>query len=63
MNTMKYPNKVDVETADHKTLCIWYRFLSSPMNNKEVVIMNMIVKKVDAMGGFTPEISKSIGWG
>jgi len=29
---------------------------------QEVEVMNRIVERVKALGGFTPEISKRIGW-
>ena len=60
--SMKIPTMEEVEEADHLQLCRWYRFLRSPENEETVEIINLIVNKVNALGGFTPEISKEIGW-
>lgn len=69
-----YPTLEEVETASHRQICIWWRFLNSPgmsridfddfkeTLDKEVLIMNKIGEKLKEYGGFTPEISKSIGW-
>lgn len=57
---MNYPNKETIENSDRLTICYWYRFLPSPTNETE--IMNKIVEKFKEFGGFTPEISKKIGW-
>lgn len=58
-----YPSKVEVEVADREQLARWHRFLRSPLNVEEVEILNLIEKGFKNMGGFTPEISKKIGWG
>lgn len=68
-----------VNAADRYTICSWNRFLDSPgmaaINaNKsseecnaaidaEAIIMDRIVERLEEFGGFTPEISKSLGWG
>lgn len=57
-----YPNKETIESADRFTLCYWYRFLESPDTPEEVELMNLIIKGFNEAGGFTPEISKTIGW-
>ena len=52
-----------VEKADREQICRWWRFLSSPETDEEVEVMNRIAERFDEVGGFTPEISKRIGWG
>lgn len=71
----KYPTLVEVEAADHRQICKWYRFLGSPGMSAiasgdfeevcaaEAKIMNRIADRLKEFGGFTPEISKSLGWG
>lgn len=58
-----YPSKSEVESADREQLARWWRFLRSPQNPAEVEIMNRIAERFKGLGGFTPEISKAIGWG
>jgi len=72
---MKYPTLVEVEAADHLQLCTWIRRLPSPglsaidrpelfdaTMNAEVLVLNRILDRNRDFGGFTPEISKQIGW-
>ena len=73
---MIYPSLEQVETADREQLDRWYRHLPSPgtaainesqetfkeVSAKEVKIMNGICERFKAMGMFTPELSKKIGW-
>ena len=56
------PTMEEVENASRKQLCYWYRFLPSPKTDDEVKVMNRIIERFDEFGGFTPEISKEIGW-
>jgi len=57
------PTMEGVEKADREQLCRWWRFLSSPETDEEVKVMNRIAERFKEVGGFTPEISKRIGWG
>lgn len=57
-----YPTIEQVNTADQYQICKWYRFLRSPENIEEMATMKRIVVRCDELGGFTPEISKSLGW-
>lgn len=72
---MMYPTIEQVNAADHTQICTWYRFLPSPgisaIGNRsmfeqkmqeEGVIMDRIAERLKEFGGFTPEISKRIGW-
>lgn len=56
------PTMEEVEKADREQICKWWRFLPSPETDAEVKIMNRISERFDELGGFTPEISKRIGW-
>lgn len=74
---MKYPTLDEVNSADHEQICRWSRFLPSPGMNaidshdpdfagimeQEKAVMDRIVERLKDFGGFTPEISKRIGWG
>jgi hypothetical protein len=69
-----YPTLEQVEAARHHQICSWYRFLPSPgiraiykenfqeVLDAEVTIMNRIAERLKELGGFTPGISKSLGW-
>lgn len=57
------PTIEEVEKADREQICRWWRFLPPPQTDGEVKIMNRIVERFKDLGGFTPEISKRIGWG
>jgi hypothetical protein len=75
---MNYPTIEQVEAADHEQICRWYRFLPSPGRSAidrdepyevfnrllkvEAVVMTRISDRLKDLGGFTPEISKRIGW-
>jgi hypothetical protein len=73
---MNYPTIEAVEAADRYQICKWWRFLPRPgsraitkssaeftkLLEAESPIMNRIAERFKEMGGFTPEISKSIGW-
>jgi hypothetical protein len=50
-----------VEAADRYRICEWYRFLEVK-NDEQITIMNRICERLKELGGFTPEISKSLGW-
>jgi len=75
---MNYPSPQDVEDASKEQLGRWYRFLPSPgsaaiaagktgeefdsiclAQSKTVA---RIVERFKELGGWTPELSKSIGW-
>jgi len=58
----QYPAMEEVEKASHEQLCRYHRFLPSPSNEDEIRILDMVEKRLHGFGGFTPEISKKIGW-
>ena len=57
------PTMEEVEKADREQICRWYRYLPSPITEEEMKIMDRIAERLQEVGGFTPEISKRIGWG
>jgi len=69
-----YPTMEQVESADQMQLCRWHRFSRSPgagaigspdfrqIMDREKPIMDRIVERVKEGGGFTPTISKALGW-
>jgi hypothetical protein len=71
---MTYPTLEAVNAADRIQICSWYRFLPSPgasaigtpefeaVLKSEGAIMDRIDARLRALGGFTPEISKAIGF-
>jgi len=74
---MNYPTTEEVKNANHVQICTWYRHLPSPGSNlsnsmdqdefsKKITeqgeVMNLICEKFKEGGGFTPEISKMVGW-
>ena len=71
---MRYPTIDEVNSADHTQICKWARFLDSPgifaigrddfdeILEREVAIMNRVCERLKEFGGFTPEISKALGW-
>jgi len=70
---MKYPTIDGVNSANKIQLAEWVRFLPSPgssaignknfeeIMDKEVVVLNLIIKQFNEKGGMTPAISKAIG--
>lgn len=71
-----YPTLELVEAADIVQLCTWTRFLASPgagainksrntfyaVMGEEVKILERIMERQKELGGWTPELSKLIGW-
>ncbi len=58
---MQYPTLEEVETATHRQICEWYRFLPSPSDNEQVEINTLIYDKFNEKGGYTTNLSKQIG--
>jgi len=59
---MNFPSLSEVDQADRVQICRWYRFLPSGMTEEEQKIQDRIYERFRELGGFTPEISKLIGW-
>jgi len=62
MNKIAYPTMKEVEAASRFQLCKWHRFLQPPVNDEQVAINNRLFERWKEEGGFTPSISKQIGW-
>ena len=71
---MRYPTMNLAKAAGIEQLCRWTRFLSSPGKSavgqdnaeevriKEAEILDVIMERQKELGGWTPTISKAIGW-
>ena len=59
---MKYPTLKEIEKADRLQICRWYRFLDLAETPEQLEVIEQLHKRFTEMGGFTPEISKTIGW-
>ena len=71
---MTYPTDEQIESATHQQLCGWWRFLPGPgaaaigkpdfetVLNREAAAMERIGARMKEFGGFTPAISKELGW-
>lgn len=73
-----YPTRIEVEKANRIQLARWYRFLPSPGKKaikpgysykeferelrKEKEILDRVIVRFTEMGGFSPDISKHVGW-
>ena len=69
-----YPSSIQVEAADKMQLGRWLRHLPSPANHAldrddfqdvldaEIKILQRIQDRFKALGGWTPDLSKAIGW-
>lgn len=58
----KFPTLQQVENADPYQLGRWHRFLPSAETDADRAIQTRIGQRFNKLGGFTPEISKAIGW-
>jgi hypothetical protein len=59
---MQYPTLEAVERAERMQLCRWWRFLRSPESDYEIKVNKRLAERFHEVGGFTPEISKALGW-
>jgi len=57
-----YPTDKEILMANREQLGRWYRILPSPQTDEEVKKINIIYDLFVHMGGWTPELSKKIGW-
>ena len=72
--SLSYPTLAEVDAADQEQICRWYRLLCSPgidvigtaeyetVLSRERIIMDRIAERFRKSGGFTPALSKKIGW-
>jgi len=71
---MEYPTQQKIDAASKEQLGRWIRFLPSPgmahigsmdfetNMQHEIEILNRIIKLFNDSGGWTPELSKKVGW-
>ena len=71
---MKYPTIEEIDAADREQICRWLLLLPIPgayeigkptfyeTLKHEEALMDRISERFKMLGGFTPQISKKIGW-
>jgi hypothetical protein len=61
---MQYPTLDEVNNASHEQICRLYRFLPTPAfySQESFDILTRVCERLKEFGGFTPEISKKIGF-
>ena len=55
-----FPTMQQVEKATKEDLARWYRFLLGT-NDEQRKILHRVAKRLELLGGMTPELSKKIG--
>jgi hypothetical protein len=56
------PSALDVEEANMVALGTWMRFCESPRSPEERSIMERVSQRFQQGGGWTPALSKEVGW-
>lgn len=59
---MTYPTLEQVDDAEHIELARWHRFLKSPTDESQSIVLDRISLRFKDLGGWTPSLSKAIGW-
>ena len=59
---MEFPTIDEVNAAARIDICRWHRFLPSATTAADQAIQGRIFERFNAVGGFTPAISKMLGW-
>lgn len=57
-----FPTIQEVEQMDREAVCHAWRFLRGPMSEEEIRTINRLAERLKELGGFTPAISKRLGW-
>ena len=57
-----WPTIEGVNAADRRQICRWYRFLPSATTEIDQRAQTRLAERFKELGGFTPELSKEIGW-
>jgi hypothetical protein len=60
---VKYPSLEEVDKADLRQLAEWYRHLPVGSTSEHLNVINRVVDRFFDLGGWTPELSKQVGWG
>jgi len=58
----EFPTTEQIMGADVLSIARWYRFLRA-RTPLEAAMVNLVARRLNEMGGMTPELSKEIGWG
>jgi hypothetical protein len=73
---LEYPKMENVRTANRLKLAMWARFLPSPgsawigqcsvvfdvMHQAEATTLKAILARFNELGGWSPAVSKKLGW-
>lgn len=59
---MNFPTYEQVEKATDYQLGKWHRFLPVASNELESASLSHIHQRFTALGGWTPALSKDVGW-
>jgi hypothetical protein len=62
MRPCGYPTMAGALAAQKIQLGRWYSCLPSPRNEQEAVVLNAIIERFQALGGWDPQTSKAVGW-
>lgn len=62
MGESEFPTTEQIMGADILAVAWWYRFLRA-RTPLEAAMVNLVTRRLNEMGGMTPELSKEIGWG
>ena len=64
LETTTLATKEKINTMSHVEMASMYRFAKSghPYFDSTLPFNKIFMKRFNALGGFTPEISKQIGW-
>jgi len=58
-----FPTMQEVKTADLEQLARWYRFLVAGGDQERQLVLDYVARRLDALGGMTPELSMKVGFG
>jgi hypothetical protein len=61
--TMTPEQKQQIESMTHEELCKLWRFADDENPLMQGDAGDLVAKRLVRFGGFTPEISKKLGWG
>lgn len=59
---MNYPTIEEVDNASKEQLARWYRYLPIGTTLEHLEIVNRVCDRFKESGGWTPELSKTVGW-
>lgn len=59
---LPWPTLDEVYAASREQLGRWYRFLPGPQDDAQGGIIQLICRRFQELGGWSPDLSKRIGW-